>query len=88
MKSQTSWLDQSVQEFFGHYNWLGKPLETQNGSTPGQVLTLTQSVADFFQAISWEGIPEVGALPLPPPLPVISISESAEVTIDDLFDLF
>ncbi|MEO6862994.1 MAG: hypothetical protein ABI180_15890 [Microcoleus sp.] len=88
MKSQTSWLDKSVQDFFGHYNWLGKPLETQNGSIPGQVLTLTRSVADFFQAISWEGIPEVGALPLPPPLPAISISEPAEVTIDDLFDLF
>ena len=88
MKSQTSWLDKSVQDFFGHYNWLGKPLETPNGSTPGQVLTLTQPVADFFQAISWEGIPEVGALPLPTPLPVIPISESAEVTIDDLFDLF
>ncbi len=88
MKSQTSWLDKSVQDFFSHYNWLGKPLETQNGSTPSQVLTLTQSVADFFQAISWEGIPEVGALPIPPPLPVISISEPAEVTIDDLFDLF
>ncbi len=51
-------------------------------------MTLSQPVEDFFQAISWEGIPEVGALPLPPPLPVISISESAEVTIDDLFDLF
>ena len=88
MKSQTSWLDKSVQDFFGHYNWLGKPLETPNGSPPGQVLTLTQPVADFFQAISWEGIPEVGALPVPPPLPVIPISESAEVTIDDLFDLF
>ncbi|MBW3585727.1 MAG: hypothetical protein KY448_07730 [Cyanobacteria bacterium 0813] len=88
MKSQTSWLDKSVQDFFGHYNWLGKPLETPNGSTPSQVLTLTQPVADFFQAISWEGIPEVGALPLPPPLPVISISEPAEVTIDDLFELF
>ncbi|MBE9187581.1 hypothetical protein IQ270_23765 [Microcoleus sp. LEGE 07076] len=88
MKSQTSWLDKSVQDFFGNYNWLGKPLETQNGSTPGSVLTLTRSVADFFQAISWEGVPEVGALPLPPPVPVISISEPAEVTIDDLFDLF
>ncbi len=81
-------MDKSVQDFFGHYNWLGKPLETPNGSTSGQVLTLTQPVADFFQAISWEGILEVGALPVPPPLPVIPISESAEVTIDDLFDLF
>jgi hypothetical protein len=88
MKTQASWLDKSVQDFFGHYNWPGKPLETQNGSISGQVLTLTRSVADFFQALSWEGIPEVGALPLPPPLPPISISEPAEVTIDDLFDLF
>ncbi len=81
-------MDKSVQDFFGHYNWLGKPLETQNGSTTSQAMDLTQAVADFFQAISWEGIPEVGALPLPPPLPAISISEPAEVTIDDLFDLF
>lgn len=88
MKSQTLWLDKSVQDFFGHYNWPGKPLETQNRSISGQLLTLTRPVADFFQAISWEGIPEVGALPLPPPLPVISISEPAEITIDDLFDLF
>ncbi|PSB10296.1 hypothetical protein C7B69_21975 [filamentous cyanobacterium Phorm 46] len=88
MKTQASWLDKSVQDFFGHYNWQRKPLETQNRSISGQVLTLTRPVADFFQAISWEGIPEVGALPLPPPLPVISISEPAEITIDDLFDLF
>ncbi|MEG4999918.1 hypothetical protein [Microcoleus sp. B4-D4] len=88
MKSQTLGLDKSVQDFFNNYNWLGKPLETQNGSTPRQVLTLTRSVAEFFQAISWEGIPQVGSLPLPPPLPVISISQPTEVTIDDLFDLF
>lgn len=88
MKSQTSWLDKSVQDFFGHYNWLGKPLETPNGSAPGQLLTLTMPVADFFRAISWEGIPEVGAIPPIPPSPVISVSEPAEITIDDLFDLF
>lgn len=88
MKSQTSWLDKSVQDFFGHYNWLGKPLETQNGSVPGQLLSLTLPVADFFRAISWEGIPEVGALPPPPVMPSLPVSEPAEVTIDDLFDLF
>ena len=88
MKSQTSWLEKSVQEFFGNYNWLGKPLETQNGLVPDQFLTLTMPVSDFFRAISWEGTPEVGALPPPPPLPVISVSEPGEITIDDLFDLF
>jgi hypothetical protein len=88
MKSQTSWLDKSVQDFFGHYNWLGKPLETQNGSVPGQLLSLTLPVADFFRAISWEGIPEVGALPPPPVMAALPVSEPAEVTIDDLFDLF
>jgi hypothetical protein len=88
MKSQTSWLDKSVQDFFGHYNWLGKPLETQNGSVPGQLLSLTLPVADFFGAISWEGIPEVGALPPPPVMPAIPVSEPAEITIDDLLDLF
>ncbi|MDQ2099589.1 MAG: hypothetical protein QQW96_18315 [Tychonema bourrellyi B0820] len=88
MKSQTSWLEKSVQEFFGNYNWLGKSLETQNGFVPGQLLTLTMPVSEFFRAISWEGIPEVGAMPPPPPMPVISVYEPAEVTIDDLFDLF
>lgn len=88
MKIQTSWLEKSVQDFFGHYNWLGKPLETPNGSAPRQLLTLTMPVGDFFRAISWEGIPAVGVLPPPPPLPVISVYEPAEVTIDDLFDLF
>lgn len=88
MKIKTSWLEKSVQDFFGHYNWLGKPLETPNGSASGQLLTLTMPVGDFFRAISWEGIPEVGVLPPPPPLPVISVREPAEVTIDDLFDLF
>ena len=88
MKSQASWLDKSVQDFFGHYNWQRKPLETQNGSISGQVQSLTRSVSDFFQVISWEGIPEVGVLPPPPPLPVISVYEPAEVTIDDLFDMF
>jgi len=88
MKSQNSWLSQSVQDFFGRYNWLGKPLETQNASVPGQLLSLTLPVADFFRAISWEGIPEVGALPPPPVMPPIPISEPAEITIDDLFDLF
>lgn len=88
MKSQTSWLEKSVQEFFGNYNWLGKPLETQNGSVPRQLLTLKMPVSDFFGSISWEGTPEVGALPPPPPLAVISVYEPAEITIDDLFDLF
>ena len=88
MKSQNSWLEKSVQDFFGRYNWLGQPLETQNGSVPGQLFSLTRPVADFFRAISWEGIPEVGALPPPPVMPPIPVSETAEVTIDDLFDLF
>jgi hypothetical protein len=88
MKSQSAWLAKSVQEFFGNYNWLGKPLEIQNGLVPSKFLTLTMPVSDFFRAISWEGTPEVGAMPLPPPLPVMSVSEPAEITIDDLFDLF
>jgi hypothetical protein len=88
MKSQNSWLSKSVQDFFGRYNWLGKPLETQNGYVPGQLLSLTLPVADFFRAISWEGIPEVGALPPPPVMPPMPISEPAEITVDDLFDLF
>lgn len=88
MTSQTSWLKQSVQQFFGNYNWLGKPLETETGYVNGKLLSLTMPVSEFFRAISWDGIPEVGAMPPPPPSPVIVVNESAEVTIDDLFDLF
>ncbi len=88
MKSQNSWLEKSVQDFFGRYNWLGKPLETQKDSVSGQLFSLTRPVADFFMAISWEGIPEVGALPPPPVMPAIPIPEPAEITIDDLLDLF
>lgn len=88
MKTDNSWLQKSVQDFFGNCNWLGRSLETQNGSATGQKLSLTSSVGDFFRAISWEGIPEVGAMPTPLPVAVIPSSESGEVTLDDLLDLF
>ena len=88
MKSDNSWLQKSVQDFFGNCNWLGRTLETQNGSVTVQKLSLTSSVGDFFRAISWEGTPEVGAMPTPLPIAVMPTSESGEVTLDDLLDLF
>lgn len=89
MKTETAWLEKSVQDFFSHCNWLGRPLEIQNGSaTGGQILSLTSSVGDFFRAISWEGTPEVGAMPASLPIAVIPTSDSTEVTLDDLLDLF
>lgn len=88
MKTQTSWLEESVQEFFGRCNWLGNPLEGQNHQATGQPLSLTLSVAQFFRAFAWEGIPEVGAMPVSASLPTASVPEPSEVTIDDLFDLF
>ncbi|HLO47297.1 MAG TPA: hypothetical protein VK211_02605 [Kamptonema sp.] len=89
MKTEASWLSKSVQDFFSHCNWLGRSLETQNGSaTGGEILSLTSSVGDFFRAISWEGTPEVGAMPTPLPIAVVPTSQFAEVTLDDLLDLF
>ena len=88
MKIQTSWLEESVQGFFGRCNWLGTPQTGQNGQATGQPLSLTLSVAQFFGAFFWEGIPEVGAMPTSLPLPTVFNPEPAEVTIDDLFDLF
>jgi hypothetical protein len=88
MKTETFWLEKSVQDFFGNCNWLGRPIATQNGSVTGKALSLTSSVGDFFRAISWEGIPEVGAMPTHLPVAIVPPSESTEVTLDDLLDLF
>ncbi|MGE5659853.1 MAG: hypothetical protein ACM37W_24955 [Actinomycetota bacterium] len=89
MKAQTFWLEQSVQDFFGGCNWLGTQLENYSGDANGQALSLTLSVAEFFRAFSWDGIPEVGVMPASsPPLPIASTSEAPDVTLDDLFNLF
>ncbi|OCR02583.1 hypothetical protein BCD67_15370 [Oscillatoriales cyanobacterium USR001] len=88
MKTETSWLEKSVQDFFGNCNWMGIPRTSQNGSVTGKTLSLTSSVGEFFRGISWEGIPEVGAMPTPLPVATISTKESTEVTLDDLLDLF
>jgi hypothetical protein len=88
MKTENLWLKKSVQDFFGNCNWLGVVRETKNGSVTVKALSLTSSVGEFFRAISWEGNPVVGAMPTPLPVAIAPPTESTEVTLDDLLDLF
>ncbi len=58
-----SWQCLSVQEFFSLYNWQGQALENRNWHQVDPSSCLTLQVREFFQFISWEGNPEIGALP-------------------------
>ncbi len=92
MNSKHAWLRQSVQDFFTNLNWLGSPLTVpvaaENGHAPQPHLNLTLTVAEFFQAVNWDGIPQVGVIPPANNSPISSDTSDLDVTIDDLMGLF
>lgn len=89
MSDRIFWLEQSVDVFFSSCNWLGRPLELETHLPVRSTFSLTATVSDFFRSISWEGIPEVGAMPVSQSVPVTPPSApNSDVTLDDLFDLF
>ncbi len=84
-----TWMQQSVCQFFGHFNWNDNPPEVQElrqtaSTEPQSFMTLT--VKQFFAAIDWDG----NAIATPPP------SDSAvpaknpvdAFTLEDFSDLF
>jgi len=84
-----SWQCLSVQEFFSLCNWQGQALENRNWHQVDPSSCLTLQVREFFLFISWEGNPEIGALPK-----VTSIPEPTHLafldttTLKDLSELF
>lgn len=93
--SPGSWLQQSVQNFFEHYNWdgrsrsLGQSKSETNGSVPAATdpLDLTCSVSQFFEAMPWEGVPAIAA-PIPIEAPLEEQPAANEFTLGDFSDLF
>lgn len=92
MNSEKAWLKQSVQDFFTNFNWSGSPASVhqvvENGHAPPPSLNLTLTVAEFFQAMNWEGIPQVGVVPTANNAPIASETSDLDVTIEDLMGLF
>ncbi|OLP18863.1 hypothetical protein BST81_08065 [Leptolyngbya sp. 'hensonii'] len=89
----STWLQASVREFFGAFNWDDQPLKIQelkqsialSGET---TLSLTLTVGQFFGAIPWDGIS--GATPPPALLeiPPQDQGSSDRFTLDDFSSLF
>lgn len=94
MSPESLWLEQSVQQFFSHCNWLGKPLSSEpkapvlDPSESPNWGDLTLSVGEFFRYFSWEKTPTIGVLPSPTPQPTFSSPENRDVTLDDLLNIF
>ena len=87
-----SWKRQTVQQFFGAFNWDDHSLKVQalkltpaSGQSSNQPLSLTLKVQEFFAAVNWEG----SAIAAFPTLEKVT-SESAadDLTLDNFSDLF
>lgn len=92
MSPEKAWLRQSVQDFFTNFNWSGSPVtvhtQVENDHAPQSSLNLTLTVAEFFQAMNWEGIPQVGVVPSANSSSVSTETSDLDVTIEDLMGLF
>lgn len=90
MNNPPGWLSESVQDFFSNLNWLGTPIRVEKSlptASSSSQSHLTLPVAAFFQQIDWEGVPQVGVVPIVP-APASDTLEQLDVTIDDLMGLF
>lgn len=85
-----AWMRQTVQRFFGGFNWEDNPPEIQElrqtVSNGHQTLSLTLKVSQFFKAINWEG----GAIAAMPQFEAPPTSDPAAdaFTLEDFSDLF
>lgn len=98
----SSWLQQSVQQFFQDVNWDGRvlappPVEDDLEITAlfpadappvSSSLSFTMTVSNYFAAIPWDGVPMIGA-PIVTDTPTDAAApEEKSVTLDDLFSSF
>lgn len=84
-----SWLQWSVEDFFGRCNWTGEPLALQEWRQhEGQPLPMTVTVGEFFRSLPWEGSPTVGSLPKTTSAPELVTENERQTTLADLLDLF
>lgn len=85
------WMRQTVQQFFGEFNWENNSPEIQKlkqtAVNSDQPLSLSLKVGEFFAAISWEGS-SIAALPQPEVSMPSPNSPIDAFTLDDFSDLF
>jgi len=95
--STPDWRIQPLRNFWQGVNWDNRPLAPMsvNGSnTNGQVipaLSFMMSVRDYFRAISWTGIPEIGVTtsePKPSAAVIDDSNETLENFLDDISKFF
>ncbi len=79
-----SWQQLSLTDFFERVNWLGKPEEIQ--LLPGMQSPLRLTVAQFCQAVAWDGKAVIAAVNVPPPKP--EPEPEPLMTLDSLSGLF
>ncbi|NJR39230.1 MAG: hypothetical protein HC781_10875 [Leptolyngbyaceae cyanobacterium CSU_1_4] len=96
---KSSWLQQTVQQFFQGFNWEDQPAEVQQLRAAAQAdnaapLSLKLSVSQFFGSINWEGNRSI-ALPTHPDLPLTEDLLAIDAppkddgfTLDDFSGLF
>jgi hypothetical protein len=95
----SSWLQQTVQQFFNGFNWEDQPPEVQQLRAASQAddaapLSLKLTVSQFFGSINWEGNRSIAApihqeLTFPEDLLAIDVPpEDDGFTLDDFSGLF
>ncbi|MGB3517992.1 MAG: hypothetical protein WBA43_16165 [Elainellaceae cyanobacterium] len=99
----SSWLQQSVQQFFQDVNWDGRvlappPIEDDIGDmtslfpadapTVSSSFSFTMTVSNYFAAIPWDGVPMIAAPILTDTPTEAAAPEEKSVTLDDFFSSF
>jgi hypothetical protein len=90
--SSSSWMQQSVRQFFSAFNWEDHSPEVQElklnafrGSD--QPLSLLLTVSQFFSAINWDGDPIASTVSSTEDHPELDTRTDA-LTLDDFSNLF
>ena len=95
----STWLQQTVQQFFNGFNWEDQPPEVQELRAAAQAdnaapLSLKLTVNQFFGAINWDGnraiaLPTHAELSFPEDLTAIDVPPDDDgFTLDDFSGLF
>lgn len=89
--THADWMRQTVQQFFGGFNWENNSPEVQKlvqtSLHSDRPLSLTLKVGQFFTAINWEGS-SIAAMPQPDTSTAPAKSPVDAFTLDDFSDLF